>query len=314
MNTPALEEIVFHSDFDDFSAWKQALETNQPDIRLVRPEYVSDPAKVRYALVWKPPQGFFARYPDLALVINLGAGVDSLVGRGDLPCVPITRLSDPNMARMMGGYVLFAVLRHARDIPVFEAAQREGKWRYLHPREPESQRVGILGLGELGAHAASELVRQGFDVRGWSRSPKALAGVRCSHGMDSLPAFLAECDILVVMLPLTPDTRHLLDARRLGCLPAGASLVNVSRGAVVDEAALLDALRTGHLGHATLDVFENEPLAPGHPLWSLPNVLITPHLASIALPGSAAPQIAANIRRIRSGAAVQHQVDPVRGY
>jgi glyoxylate/hydroxypyruvate reductase A len=210
--------------------------------------------------------------------------------------------------------VLFAVLRYARDIPAFERAQRERRWHYLHPRLPSSMRVGVLGLGELGACAALELARQGFDVRGWSRSEKQLDTVTCVHGLERLDGFLASSDILVVMLPLTAQTRGLLNAERLARLPAGSSLINVSRGAVIDQQALTAALATGRLGAATLDVFDREPLPPEDPLWALDNVLITPHMASIAIPATAAAQIAENIRRLNQGEPVLHRVDPDRGY
>lgn len=308
------ESLVFYSEYDEPAAWTEALAAHLPDLDIrVYPD-VGAPEAVRYALVWKPPQGFLARFPGLRLVVNLGAGVDALLARGDLPDVPITRISDPNMARMMAGYVLFAVLRYARDIPLFERAKRERRWAYVHPREACETRVGVLGLGELGATAAAELVRHGFDVRGWSRSPKSVAGVSCVHGKDALPRFLSELDIAVVMLPLTPETRRLLGRDMLSALPAGAKLINVSRGAVVDEQALLEALKSGHIAEATLDVFETEPLPPEHPFWTMENVLITPHLASVALPRSAAQQIAENIRRVRSGREVLNRVDPRRGY
>ncbi|EKK71488.1 D-3-Phosphoglycerate dehydrogenase [Escherichia coli 8.0416] len=247
-------------------------------------------------------------------MVNLGAGVDSLVGRNDLPDIPIIRLSDPDMARMMASYVLFAVLRYARDIPAFERAQRERRWRYLHPRAPAGIRVGVLGLGELGAYAARELARQGFDVRGWSRSKKEIAGIRCSSGLASLDDFLSQSDILVVMLPLTPHTTSLLSAERLARLPQGAAFINVSRGAIVDQAALTDALRSGQIAEATLDVFDREPLPPHDPLWQMDNVLITPHLASVAIPTSAARQVAENIQRAARGEPVTNQVFPERGY
>ncbi|WP_037458311.1 2-hydroxyacid dehydrogenase [Skermanella stibiiresistens] len=308
------ETMVFHSQFDKLEIWRGFLEAELPDLAVRRADEIDDPASVRYSLVWKPPHGFFADYPSLSLVVNLGAGVDALVGRTDLPDVPITRLSDPEMARMMAGYVLFAVLRYARDIHIFERAQRERRWHYIHPRGPETTRVGVLGLGELGAAAALELARQGFDVAGWSRTRKNLDGIACMAGPDELPDFLARSDILVVMLPLTPETDGLLDARHLALLPPGAKLINVSRGAVVDEAAMIAALTDGSIAEATLDVFEREPLSPDNPLWAMGNVLITPHLASVAIPKSAARQIAENIRRIRSGREVLHRVDPRRGY
>lgn len=307
--------LVFYSEFDDYATWKQALQARLPQLDILHSSELTDPSRVHYALAWKPPEGFFGGMPDLRLIINLGAGVDSLVGRQDLPAgVPVTRLTDPDMARMMAGYVLFATLRHARDIPYFEQAQRRGQWAYRHPRSPQDIRVAVLGLGELGACAASELQRQGLTVLGWSRSARDIEGVRCYSGMDTLDTVLSQADILVIMLPLTPQTRGLLDRERLQRLPRGASLVNVARGALVDQAAMTALLREGHLGAATLDVFEREPLPADDPLWTMENVLITPHLASVAIPSSAAGQIADNILRVSRGEAPANEVDPARGY
>jgi glyoxylate/hydroxypyruvate reductase A len=307
--------LVFYSDFDDFETWKRALHAHLPDLRIVHSSAVDDHSAVHYALVWKPPEGFFDTLPNLRLIINLGAGVDSLVHRRDLPAgVPITRISDPNMARMMAAYVLFAALRHARDIPLFEQAQRAGQWVYRHPRSPEETTIVVLGLGQLGARAAHELQRQGFGVVGWSRSPASIEGVECVHGVESLDAALGRADILVVMLPLTPQTHRLLDRDRLLRLPRGAAFVNVARGTLVDQTALTELLRSGHIGAATLDVFEREPLPADDALWHLPNVLITPHLASVAIPSSSAAQIAGNIRRVSSGEAPENLIDLARGY
>lgn len=310
--------LVFYSAFDDADEWRDALRAQMPglDVRVAAPDGTleGDPADVRYALVWKPPAGFLSRFPNLALVINLGAGVDALVGRDDLPAVPVTRLSDPQMAKMMASFVLFAVLRHAREIPAFERAQRARRWHYLPPRTAEEITVGVLGLGELGGAAAHELARLGFDVRGWSRSAKEMPGIACHHGMDGLDAVLSASEIVVVMLPLTDATRGLIDARRLAQLPRGAKLVNVARGPVVDEAALVAALRSGQVAEATLDVFEVEPLPPESPLWEMDTVLVTPHLASVAIPRTAAAQIAENIRRVEAGEPVLNAVDPSRGY
>lgn len=308
------ETLVFASAVDPVEPWRAALEAELPDLAVRTPEAIGPEDDVRYALVWKPPAGFFARHPSLRLVTILGAGADALAGRDDLPAVPVTRLSDPEMARMMAHYVLFAVLRYARDIPAFEAAQRQGRWHYVHPREAREIRVGVLGLGELGGAAALELARQGFTVSGWSRTPKDLPGIACHAGQEALIPFLRQTEILVVMLPLTPQTRRLLGAAEIAALPAGAKLVNVSRGAVIDEPALVAALASGHLAGATLDVFETEPLPEGHALWGMESVLVTPHLASVAIPASAARQVAENIRRVRRGEPPEQRVDLTRGY
>ncbi len=306
------EVMAFYSALDDFETWRTALSAERID--LLQADDIADPASVRHALVWKPPHGFFARYPNLGLVINLGAGVDALVGRDDLPDVPITRLSDPKMARMMAGYVLFAVTRHARDIPAFERAQRERRWHYIHPRDPETISVGVLGLGELGLTAALECARQGYRVLGWSNTLKSVEGIETSAGLRALPDVLASSDILVCMLPHTPQTRGLLDAERLMQMKRGAAFINVSRGSIVDEPALIEALRSGHITEATLDVFAAEPLSSESQLWAMDNVLVTPHLASVALPRSAARQIGENVRRLRAGEPLLGRVDPRRGY
>jgi glyoxylate/hydroxypyruvate reductase len=308
------DTLLFYSAFDDPVAWQRALQAELPDLAVrIHPD-IGDPEKVDYALVWKPPVGFFAEFRNLKLVTNLGAGIDSLVGRNDLPPVPISRLSDPGMVALMVSYVLFAVVRYARDIPIFEQAQRQREWRYVHPRALSAIKVGVLGLGELGAPAAIALAQAGFDVRGWARSPKNLPGVACVSGRGALDGFLADSEIVVVMLPLTSETSRLLGAREIALLPKDAKLINVSRGAVVDEAAMIEGLHSGKIGAATLDVFAVEPLPKDHVLWGMDNVLITPHLASITVPEDAARDVAESIRRVRSGAEPLHRVDPRRGY
>ena len=319
MSTPGSSSftgtLVFYSEFDDFETWKQALQAQLPALRVLHSDEMDDPATVDFALVWKPPAGFFRGMARLKLIVNLGAGVDSLVAREDLPPgVPITRISDPQMARMMAGYVLFATLRHARDIPYFEQAQRNGQWAYRHPRDPEDIRVAVLGLGELGACAATELRRQGLTVLGWSRSPRSIEGVQCHAGLETLDLVLSQADILVIMLALTPKTRGLLDRDRLMRLPRGAAVINVARGSLLDQAALTELLQNGHIGSATLDVFEKEPLPQDDPLWQLPNVLITPHLASVAIPASAARQIAGNLVCAANGEPLANQIDVGLGY
>ena len=308
------DALVFTSPVDDADAWRAALAAELPDLDFRVDPAIGDAADIRYALAWLPPQGFFARFPNLQLVTNLGAGVDALVRRDDLVPVKFSRLSDPGMVAMMTSYVVFAVTRYARDIPVFERAKARGAWDYVHPRALSEIKVAVLGLGELGGPAARTLAAMGFTVSGWSRSAKDIAGVASHTGRAGLERVLTENEIIVSLLPLTPSSRGLLGAAEFGLMPKGAKFINASRGAVVDEAALIAALRSGQVGEATLDVFETEPLPQGHPLWGLDNVLITPHMASITVPALAARDVAESIRRVRQGLPPLHEVDPGRGY
>ncbi|MBZ8134761.1 glyoxylate/hydroxypyruvate reductase A [Afifella sp. IM 167] len=309
-----LGALVFYSEFDDPAEWADALRAYLPELDIrVWPE-VGEVSEIHYALVWRPPSGFFEPFEALKLVVNLGAGVDSLTGRPDLPDLPISRLSDAGMVAMMRSYILFAVTRYARDIPEFEAAKRLGEWRYIHPRPLSSTKVGILGLGILGSAAAEALAWLGYDVRGFDRREKSLKGVTSFHREEDFGAFLGELDILVNMLPLTPDTRSRIGPDVFSALPQGAKFINASRGEVVDEPALLEALSSGHLGGATLDVFWQEPLPKDHPFWAMENVFITPHLASITVPQDAARDVAESIRRVHGGERPLHEVNPKLGY
>lgn len=307
--------LVYYSEVDPPRPWVEALRAADPALEVrVFPECGPEDA-VEAALAWKAPPGFYRRFPNLRLIVNLGAGVDDIVRDPTLPeGIPITRISDPEMARMMAQYVLTAVMRHFRDFGRFERARAERRWAYVLPRETRECTVGVLGLGQLGAAAAAELARQGLRVLGWSRTPKALAGVECHAGIEALPGLLAQCEICVLLLPLTPETENLMSAERFAQLPRGAKFVSCGRGRTVDEAALVEALRSGHIAEATLDVFHAEPLAAEHPLWTFPQVLITPHLASVAIPRTAARQIADNLARVRRGEPALHQIDRRRGY
>lgn len=308
---PDVIPVAFHSEHDDPVAWEAALRAHLPELEL---RLDGPPEGVVAALAWKPPQGYFAGFRDLRLVVNLGAGVDALMARDDLPPLPISRLNDPGMVKLMCSYVTYAVTRYARDFHLFERAQQAGEWRYIHPRALNTHRVSVLGLGELGGAAAAALAAMGYAVTGWARSEKSIPGVRCLHGEAGFATALAEADTLVLLLPLTPSTHGLIGAAELAQLPRGANLINVARGALLDEAALLAALASGHLAEATLDVFETSPLPADHPFWAVENIRITPHLASITIPEAAAADVAESIRRVLRGEPPLHQVDPARGY
>ena len=307
--------LLFYSEYDDPQDWGVNLREAIPGLDFRVWPQVGDPRDIQAAIVWKAPQGELRKYANLKLIINLGAGVDSIVQDRSLPAgIPIVRIADPDMSRMMAQFVLASVLRHYRDFVSFARAQKERRWHYIHPREAPTCSVGVMGLGNLGAAAASELVRQGFKVAGWARTPKNLEGVEAFHGKAGLAPFLARTEILAVMLPLTVETEGILDAKALALLPRGAKIINVGRGRLVDEDALIAAIRSGQVAEATLDVFRTEPLPPDSPLWGFDQVLVTPHLASVAIPRTAARQVAENLRRLAAGEPLINVVDPQRGY
>lgn len=307
--------LLFSSAEDDADRWSGALHKHAPELEIrVSPE-LGDPAEIEAALVWKPPAGELRRLPNLRLVISLAAGVDPLLGDPGLsPEIPIVRMGEAGMTATMNLFVAHAVLRHHRGIVNFEQAQRARRWEYVFPRPARESRVGVMGLGVLGGAAARFVAALGFPVAGWSRSAKTISGVECFHGAHGLAPFLARSDILVVLLPLTRETRAFVGREVFDRLPRGAKFISCGRGGTVVEADLLEALGSGQIAEATLDVFAAEPLPPDHPFWGMEQVLVTPHCASAALPEVAAREVVENLRRLRSGEPLLHRVDRRRGY
>ncbi len=316
MDSPAKPPcLLFVSTEDDPVAWREALAEVWPELEFRVWPAAGDPADIDAALVWKPPREALTSCPNVKLVINLGAGADAVIGDESIPAaLPVARLVDPGMTRMMIAYVAHAVLRYQREFELVERARRERNWQFVRPTDPATCRVGVMGLGRLGGAVASALAALGLNVAGWSRSGGAIPGVACHAGEAGLLPFLACTDILVMLLPLTPQTRGLVGQQALAALPPGARLINAGRGAVLDENALIDALETKHLAGATLDVFDREPLPPDHRFWTMERVMITPHHASIANPRTAAASVADNMRRVLSGEPIVDQVDRGRGY
>ncbi|HUC63499.1 MAG TPA: glyoxylate/hydroxypyruvate reductase A, partial [Alphaproteobacteria bacterium] len=286
-----------------------------PDLELrVWPE-IGDPAEIEFAAVWRAKAGMLKSLPNLRFIFSLGAGVDHVLLDPDLPQgVPICRVVDPYLTQRMSEYVALHVLRYHRRQPEFDAQQMRGEWKELYfPTAPE-RKIGIMGLGELGADAAAKLKALGFDVAGWTRSPKTLPGVASFHGPEGLGPFLARSEILVCLLPLTAETRGILSKALFARLPKGAALINCARGAHLVEGDLIPALESGQLSYATLDVFTPEPLAPNHPFWRHPRITVSPHVASITDPRTVVQLIAENVRRYRAGEPLLHLVDVKRGY
>ncbi|TAG84167.1 MAG: glyoxylate/hydroxypyruvate reductase A, partial [Betaproteobacteria bacterium] len=223
-----------------------------------------------YAIVWKPPKELFERNPQLKGAINYGAGVDAILSMDSVPSgIPIIRLEDAGMAQQMAEYALYGVIHHHRHMQVYAAQQRERVWMQ-HEDRTNLQRpvVGVMGLGEMGGHVAKTIAAFGYDVRGWSKSKRAIDGVKSFAGSDLLNEFLSGTNVLVCMLPLTDETRGVINAQTLAALPRGSFLVNAGRGAHMIEADVLAALNSGQLAGALLDVFATEPLPDDNPLWS----------------------------------------------
>jgi glyoxylate/hydroxypyruvate reductase A len=255
----------------------------------------------------------FSAFPGLRAVLSLWAGVETVV-RNPTLAVPLTRMVDEGLVRGMTEYVAGHVLRYHLGMDAHVLRQVE-VWRAdLVPPLASGRTVSVLGLGTLGRAAAAALAGLGFRVIGWSRRPKALPGIECRSGREGLAATLAAAEILVTLLPATPETENLLDAAALARLPRGARIVNPGRGTLIDDTALLAALDAGRVGHATLDVFRVEPLPPGHPFWTHPGITITPHIAAETRPASAARVVAENLRRAEAGEPLLHLVDREAGY
>lgn len=268
-----------------------------------------------YAIGWRPGAELFAAVRGLRAFFSTGAGVDNVLGQGGLPAdLPLIRLEDAGMAQQMAEYCSYEVIRLYHQRTRYEQQQREHIWRELEPPARAGFGVGVMGLGVLGAAVAGTLAGFGYPVRGYSRSPRDIAGVTCFSGAAALPGFLAGCRVLILMLPLTPATTGLVDGDFLARLPRGAYLVNVARGGLVIEDDLLAALDSGRLAGATLDVFGQEPLPSGHRFWDHPRVRITPHVAAITLVAESARQVAAKIRQLELGEPVTGLVDRSRGY
>ena len=307
--------ILIKSDAGRVSLWVDALRRQLPE---QEPRVFPDlgaKEEIDYALVWRPPAGLLATLPNLKAVFSVGAGVDHLASDPELPRhLPLVRMVEPGLTAGMSEFVVMSVLMHHRFMLDYRAQQDRKEWEEIQQIPAEARGVAFLGLGALAGDAVAKLRPFGFRLMGWSRSPKAIEGVEAFHGPEGLRAMLPQADILISLLPLTAETRNLIDARLLAQLPRGAALVSVGRGQQVVEADLLAALDSGQVGGATLDVFQEEPLPPSSPFWTHPRVIVTPHVAAMTMADTAVAQVVANIRRLEAGEAPLNRVDLDRGY
>jgi glyoxylate/hydroxypyruvate reductase A len=267
-----------------------------------------------HAVVWAPPQQFLDEQQALKALFNIGAGVDALLQLRLPPGVKVVRLDDAGMSVQMAEYVCHAVIRHFRELDGYEADVKQGKWSFRRPRSRWDFPVGVLGLGVLGERVAKALRMFEFPVHGWSRSEKSIAGVVTHHGHEGLDDFLAQSRVLVNLLPLTNETRDMLNRDTLSKLKRGGYLVNVARGAHLVDDDLIDLIDSGHLAGATLDVFRVEPLPPGHAFWTHPKITVTPHTSARTLRSESIAQIVGKIGDLEAGHPIAGVVDLARGY
>ncbi|MCZ7449431.1 glyoxylate/hydroxypyruvate reductase A [Agrobacterium rhizogenes] len=298
------------------AVWKQALRAAMPQEEILSFSELSDSQKqaVDFAIVANPDPADIAALPGLTWIHSLWAGVERLVLELGEKAPPIVRLKDPELSRVMAEAVLAWTYYLQRNMPAYRENQEKALWQELDYRHPGEMTIGLLGLGALGTAAAERLTQAGFNVAGWSRSEKAIAGVETLKGEDGLRALLEKSDILVCLVPLTDATRGLLDAGRLAMMKHGAALINFARGAVIVADDLLAAFDSGRISHAVLDVFEQEPLPTASPFWRHPKATVLPHISAPTSRESSARIVAGNVRAWRQTGSLPETVDMIRGY
>lgn len=305
--------IIYQGKADRGQVWQELFAAEMPELGFHLLPETGDPAAVIYAATWAAIPDLH-RFANLQVLFSSGAGVDQF----DLASLPdgvsLVRMVEPGIVDSMAEYVTLSVLLLHRDFVDYRLSQAARAWASLPVRTAASRRVGIMGLGTLGQATLERLRPFGFALSGWNRSPRQIDGVRCFAGPAELDAFLAGCDVLVCLLPLTEATRGMLRAELFAKLPPGAALVNVGRGGHLVEADLIPALESGRLSAAILDVTEVEPTPPDHPFWTHPRIVLTPHIASMTQPESAGRVLLDNVRRHRAGQPMTGLVDRTRGY
>ena len=267
-----------------------------------------------HAVVWAPPQQFLDEQAALKGIFNIGAGVDAML-KLKLPAgATLVRIEDAGMAVQMAEFVCHAVIRHFRELDAYDREQKQTRWGFRKPNRREDFPVGVLGLGVLGQRVLRALQHFEFPVRGWTRSPRQIAGVECFAGAEQLDAFLRGTRILVCLLPLTPETTGIMDREQLSKLMPGGYVVNVARGAHLVDEDLIALIDSGHLAGAALDVFRTEPLPPEHPFWRHPKITVTPHTSARTMRDETITQIVSKIQAFERGEPVAGVVDLNRGY
>lgn len=296
----------------DPKAWVEALKAEDPTLDLeIYPE-VKDPEKVEFALSWKHPHGVYKDYPNLKAIASMGAGIDHIIEDKTIPQeITITRVIDEQLTKDMAVFVLALILEHLRNLSFHHCSREWKPQKYLRPEEVQ---VGIMGMGILGVGVAEKLLQNKFRVTGWSRTKKEILGVKTFSGNEQLQEFLSQTNILICLLPLTSETRNILNIDLFEQLPQGAYLINVARGPHLVEEDLLKMIDSGHLSGASLDVFRKEPLPTDHPFWKHEKIKVTPHIASVTHPKTVVSQILENYQRAKEGKELKNSVDREKEY
>lgn len=306
--------LLLRSD-NKYDAWSKALKDENPDFPILTPDTMDNPEDVKMIISWNGPKGSYADYPNVQVIGSMGAGVDHILKDDSLPeNVTITRIVDDYLKNDMREFILALVMNHLKNLSKYVKLQKNNHWKQLPYQSVPKVTVGIMGLGVLGKAAAEYLHRLDFKVTGWSHSEKGLDYVKSFHGDDERDDFLATAEIVVCLLPLTEETKGILNKDFFEKLPDDAYVINVARGGHLIEKDLTEALKSGKLSGAALDTFQEEPLPKGHPFWNNGKILLTPHTASVTSPESVVKQVIDNYKRMEAGEDLKNTVSRKRGY
>ncbi|AKD04985.1 glyoxylate/hydroxypyruvate reductase A [Pontibacter korlensis] len=307
--------IIIVNQGKDVTPWVKALRERRPELSLqVYPEITST-EDVEFALAWNHPPGAFKQFPNLKCISSMGAGVDHILRDPELPeAATIVRITDADLTKDMANFTLALVLNHVRGLSFYKTKEQAKEWKPQPYLRNENVTVGVMGVGVLGAEAALQLSKNGFNVIGWARTPKNIEGVQVYAGDDNLDAFLAQSDVLICLLPLTSETADILNKETFNKLPKGAFVINVARGQHLVDNDLVEMIDNGHLSGASLDVFREEPLPKDHVFWNHPAIHVTPHIASVTNPASAVAQVLENYDRLQRNEPLLNIVSLEKGY
>lgn len=296
-------------------AWQKGLQKNAPDLTIERYPQDTDREATEFVMSFNPPDDVFENYPNLKVVASMGAGVRSILDCPSLPKnVSVTKVVQQEHQRDMAEFVLSLSLAHMRRLNTYFQYQTEGKWRPRSYQRTANTTVGIMGFGAIGQVMADLFLKTGFKVTGWSRTPKQVKGVQGFYGENQKKDFLKTAQILICVLPLTADTKGILNREVFQNLPQSAFVINVGRGAELNETDLIWAIDEGHLSGAALDVFQTEPLPESHPFWKHEKIMITPHIAGNTHPDLAAKDVLLNYKALKTGKPFKHVIDRNKGY